>query len=285
MDLWQRNGICADSIRLLGYRRLMKSPFPGMDPYLERYWGDVHHSLIQYTRDHLQPRLPGDLIARIEQRVFLETGSGRLRHIVPDVHLSTTYPKGEEHPDVFREGESALVQPVVFDLDEVEIREGYIEIREADAGKVITVIEFLSPSNKRPGAGRELYLAKQTEVLGSDTSLVEIDLVREGQRVLALPSDDIPFERRQDYLACVSPGWKRRRRELYPMPLRQRLPLLSIPLREKEPRLPLNLQALVDRAYAAGRYHKLDYGTALEPPFTPEHAAWAQTLLTAAGRG
>jgi hypothetical protein len=115
-----------------------------------------------------------------------------------------------------------------LELDEVAIREGYIEIREADAGKVIAVLEFLSPSNKRRGAGQELYLAKQTEVLGSEASLVEIDLVRAGQRVLALPSDDIPFEHRQDYLACVSPGWRRRRRELYPMPLRQRLPLLPI---------------------------------------------------------
>jgi hypothetical protein len=262
----------------------MKSPFPGMDPYLERYWGDVHHSLIQYTRDHLQPRLPDDLIARIEQRVFLEANSGRLRHIVPDVHLSSTNPESEEHPDAFREGESTLVEPVVFELDEVEINEGYIEIREADGGKVITVIEFLSPSNKRRGTGQELYLAKQIEILGSDTSLVEIDLVRAGQRVLALPSDDIPFEHRQDYLACVSPGWKRRRRELYPMPLRQRLPLLPVPLREREPRLPLDLQALVEQAYAAGRYHKLDYRVALEPPLASEDAAWAQTLLTVARR-
>jgi hypothetical protein len=251
----------------------MKSPFPGMDPYLERYWGDVHGRLIVYACDALQPRLPDDLIARIEQRVFLEAGSGRIRPIAPDVHLSTTYPEGEEHPDAFREGETALVEPVVFELDEVEIREGYIEIREAGGGKVVTVVEFLSPSNKRRGAGRQLYLAKQTDVLGSDTSLVEIDLVRAGQRVLALPSDDIPFEHRQDYLACVSPGWKRRRRELYAMPLRQRLPLLPIPLREKEPRLPLDLQALVNQAYAAGRYHKLDYGAAPEPALPSEDAA------------
>jgi hypothetical protein len=138
--------------------------------------------------------------------VFLEAGSGRLRHIVPDVHLATTYRESDEHPDAFREGETALVEPVVFELDEVEIREGYIEIREADGGKVITVLEFLSPSNKRRGAGQELYLAKQAEVLGSDTSLVEIDLVRAGQRVLALPSDDIPFAHRQDCLACAREG-------------------------------------------------------------------------------
>jgi hypothetical protein len=263
----------------------MKSPFPGMDPYLERYWGDVHGRLIVYACDIIQPRLPGNLIARIEQRVFMESDGAHIRHIVPDVCLSTVYPESEEIPDVLHEGDAALAEPVVFELDEAEITERYIEIREADGGKVITVIEFLSPSNKRPGAGQELYLAKRTEVLGSDTSLVEIDLVRAGQRVLALPSDDIPIEHRQDYLACVSPGWNRRRRELYPMPLRQRLPLLPIPLREREPRLPLDLRALVDQAYAAGRYHQLDYRAALKPPLAPEDAAWAQTLLTSTGRG
>jgi len=50
----------------------MKSPFPGMDPFLERHWGDVHATLIVYARDLLQPRLPDDLLARIEQRVFLQ---------------------------------------------------------------------------------------------------------------------------------------------------------------------------------------------------------------------
>jgi len=49
----------------------MKSPFPGMDPYLERYWRDLHQSLIIYTRDELQDRLPPQLRARIEERVYL----------------------------------------------------------------------------------------------------------------------------------------------------------------------------------------------------------------------
>jgi hypothetical protein len=262
----------------------MKSPFPGMDPYLERHWGDVHGRLIVYACDAIQPRLPHDLIARIEQRVFMESNGARIRHTVPDVRLSTEYPESDERPDAFREGETALVEPVVFELDEVEITEGYIEVGEADGGKAVTVIEFLSPSNKRSGTGQEQYLAKQAEVLGSDTSLVELDLVRTGQRVLALSADDIPIEHRHAYLACVSPGWNRRRRELYPMPLRQRLPLLPIPLRQQEPRVPLDLQALVDHAYAAGRYHKLDYGVALDPPLSPEDAAWAAACVEATGK-
>ena len=36
----------------------MKSPFPGMDPYLEEFWPDVHASLIIYARDQLEEQLP-----------------------------------------------------------------------------------------------------------------------------------------------------------------------------------------------------------------------------------
>jgi hypothetical protein len=153
--------------------------------------------------------------------------------------LSRPIPRPKTRAPALREGAAALVEPLVFELDELEVTEGYIEIREGNDGKVITVIEFLSPSNKRRGAGQDQYLQKQAELLASDTSLVEIDLVRSGQRVLALPADQIPIQHRDAYLACVSPGWNRRRRELYPMPLRQRLPVLPIPLRRQEPPLTL----------------------------------------------
>jgi hypothetical protein len=263
----------------------MKSPFPGMDPYLERHWEDVHHRLVQYASDTLQPDLPDDLLARVEQRVFVESYGARIRSIAPDVRIVTAYPApGDSVSSELREDDTALVEPLVFELDELEVTEGYIKIREGNDGKVITVIEFLSPSNKRRGAGQDQYLQKQAELLASETSLVEIDLVRFGQRVLALPADQIPIEHRHAYLACVSPGWNRLRRELYPMPLRQRLPLLPIPLRRQEPPLRLDLQSLIDQAYASGRYHKLDYRIDLDPPLLPEDALWATDLLQAAGK-
>lgn len=48
----------------------MNSPFPGMDPYLERHWEDVHTRLIGYIADELQPQLSDDLIARMEEKVY-----------------------------------------------------------------------------------------------------------------------------------------------------------------------------------------------------------------------
>lgn len=65
----------------------MASPFPGMDPYLERHWRDVHASLVIYARDQLDGRLPRDLRARVEERVFLESTSGVERETYPDVRI------------------------------------------------------------------------------------------------------------------------------------------------------------------------------------------------------
>src|SRR5438067_4781357 len=66
----------------------MPSPFPGMDPYLEAHWRDVHASLIIYTRDALQGVLPGSLRARVEERVLLETPQGLSDHpLYPDVRV------------------------------------------------------------------------------------------------------------------------------------------------------------------------------------------------------
>jgi Protein of unknown function (DUF4058) len=64
----------------------MKSPFPGMDPYLERKWSDVHQRLTVYACDALQETLPGDLIARTEERVYVEREESS-RPIVPDIAI------------------------------------------------------------------------------------------------------------------------------------------------------------------------------------------------------
>lgn len=256
----------------------MKSPFPGMDPYLERQWGDVHHSLIQYARDMLQTALPGDLRARVEERVFLESEPEFRRVIVPDLHVAEVH--RADQTDVAREsGGTVVAEPLVFEVRDEPVTEGYIEIRQRDGGKVVTVLEFLSPANKLGGAGQQQYLEKQDEVLRSDASLVEIDLVRAGNSVVALPSRDLRIKDRADYVACISPGWRRKRRELYAISLRQRLPVLPIPLRENERRIPLDLQALLDHVYDAGRYNDIDYGVELSPSLPPEDALWAADLL------
>ena len=64
----------------------MKSPFPGMDPYLEPYWNDVHVSLLVAIKEALQPILPRALRARAEEQVMLESPEGEpLSKYRPDV--------------------------------------------------------------------------------------------------------------------------------------------------------------------------------------------------------
>src|SRR5262249_43382327 len=96
----------------------------------------------------------------------------------------------------------------------------------------------------------------------------------------------IPEEHRTANLVSVlrgSPGHKRR--ALFVLPLRARLPVLPIPLRYGEKPVPLDLQALMDQCYRNGRYERtIDYRKDCMPPLSAEDAAWADELLREAGR-
>src|SRR6266581_1902665 len=92
-----------DKYRFLFYIAAMKSPFPGLDPYLEARWGDVHQRLITYAADQVGAQLPDDLRARIEERVFVETEAEQIRRIVPDVHV-TQYPPARAGHSQIAEG-------------------------------------------------------------------------------------------------------------------------------------------------------------------------------------
>jgi len=87
-----------------------------MDPYLERHWGDVHHSLIQYARDVLQPALPADLRARVEERVFLESESELQRVVVPDLHVAHVLRETVENTGGYGGGGVAVAEPLVFEV-------------------------------------------------------------------------------------------------------------------------------------------------------------------------
>ena len=66
----------------------MKSPFPGMDPYLERHWGDVHQGIVTYIRDWIQSRLPADLRRTdAESAVYIEIADARRGEYYPGVRV------------------------------------------------------------------------------------------------------------------------------------------------------------------------------------------------------
>ncbi len=258
----------------------MRSPFPGMDPYLEQFWGDVHHTFITYARGALQKELPSDLVARVDERVFVEPFEGEGRNIVPDVRVVE---RGRPPDQRVGTGNGvAVAEPLVVHLEESEpIRQGFIEIIDIKSGRrVVTVIEVLSPSNKTPGPGRDLYVKKQKELRAGGVSLVEIDLLRTGTRVLSVPLDRIPEGYRSAYAACARRGWKPFEIEYYRIPLRDRLPAISIPLRRDDRDVALDLQSLIDQCYESGRYgDDIDYREQPEPPLGIDDATWAGALL------
>ena len=263
----------------------MRSPFPGMDPYLEQYWGDVHHRFITYTCDALQRHLPGGLLARVDERVFVEPSEGRGRNIVPDVRVVE---RGRPQGRGVETGNGvAVAEPLVVHLEQSEpVRQGFIEIIDIKSGRrVVTVIEVLSPSNKIAGPGRDLYLKQQEELRAGGVSLVEIDLLRAGTRVLSVPLDRIPEGHRSAYAACVHRGWKPFEIEYYRIPLRDRLPAIPIPLRRDDSDVALDLQSLIDQCYESGRYgDDINYREQPEPPLASEDAGWANDLLREQGR-
>src|SRR5437660_9201377 len=125
------------------------------------------------------------------------------------------------------------MEPVIVQYDGEPATETYINIVEAGLGqRLVTVIEVLSLANKLRGEGQAQYRQKQRELYGARVSLVEIDLLRRGERVVSVPQALIPRHARTTYQVCVRRGWRPRRFEIYPVPLRKPLPSLRIPLRE-----------------------------------------------------
>src|SRR4051812_17738104 len=127
----------------------MPSPFPGMDPYLEKHWGDVHSSLVIYARNQLQRVLPKDLRSRVEERVVI-AGLGRSRSVYPDVRVIETERKS--HRPARGAARVAVTEPLVIELPDEPETQTFVEVRDLSAdSRVVTVVEVLSPSNKRAG--------------------------------------------------------------------------------------------------------------------------------------
>jgi hypothetical protein len=272
----------------------MQSPFPGMDPYLERHWGDVHQALVTYIRDQLQAALPSDLRARMQERVYVEAPGVRHEYY-PDVRVIERPRRSsgggatavaEPIPSTQADnGAPLLAEPIRISLDTEPVHEGYIEIVDVKSGhRVVTSIEVLSPSNKHAGEGQRLYIQKREDMYRAGVNTVEIDLLRGGDRVLMITPERIPASHRTDYQICVWRASQACSLWVYRAPLRERLPVIAVPLRPSDPDARLDIQAVVDQCYRNGGYDDIDYTDEPEPRLNKADAAWADSLLTEQGR-
>ena len=265
----------------------MKNPFPGMNPYLERYWYDVHTKLVALFSMELNGELPDDLVARSEEYIAIADKSAPYR---ADVTITDDSWRLGLPPvwslDQRGEGNIAVTEPRVVVEKGAERMLRWVEIRE-ESGKLITVIEVLSATNKKPGSGRNDYLRKRADYEAAGVNLVEIDLLRGGPHTVDISEEWVSSARgegeRVDCIVCARRSWIPDRKEVYPISLREKLPTIRIPLRETDPDVPLDLQKMLDRAFETGRYRQLAHQQKLDPPLSPEDQAGADELIASAG--
>lgn len=254
----------------------MPSPFPGMDPFLESQdWDDFHVDWMTELRRAIVRQVRPRYAVKVERRVYVtRVDEKKAEFIVPD----TSIVRGEVDAPMSGGGTATVtaLEPVLLRLPRrEERRQTFLTIRKPETKEIVTVIETLSPDNKRKGKGRRKYLRKRRAVLSSSTHLVELDLLRGGLR---LPMDDpLPAA---DYFAFVSRA-EEPQAEVYAWKLPRRLPEIPIPLADEDPDVRIDLQAVFDTVYdRAGYDYTLDYQAPLQPPLSEDEQRWVAQVLT-----
>lgn len=262
----------------------MVSPFPGMDPYLEQaiFWSEFHSRLIVAIADALAPSLLPQYYVAVETRTYMNGTDEEVLVGIPDaVVLSTLVPSVTVKPETSSAGVATTVRPqsVILPMP-LEVKERYLEIREAGSDAVITVVEVLSPTNKRQGEGRRVYNAKRQAILGSASHLVEIDLLR-AYEPMAMHSMETGSTSTARYRILVSRSEYRPRADLYEFMLRDPIPKFPLPLKDAGEQVMVDLQPLIKGIYERSGYEiRVDYQAPVPPPaLSVEDQAWVNEVL------
>jgi hypothetical protein len=216
----------------------MSSPLPGMDPYLEeeKRWPAFQPLMVHALYQKLLPGLLDRYRARVGERQY--------------------------------SSEQALFTSIVRE----EHRESFIELRQRSDGRLITLIELISPANKITAEGRRVYLDRRAEVKKMSAHLVEIDLVLQGQTLIEYAKDASPP---WDYAAVVTRWTHPDRCEIYSATLPKRLPRFRVPLASDDRDVVLDLQLAVGQAYEQGDFRKsIDYARDPATNLSDENRRW-----------
>jgi hypothetical protein len=221
----------------------MPSPFPGMDPYLEdaALWPAFHKQLVASLYQILLPGLVDRYRARVAQRQYVT--------------------------------EQALFTSIVRE----EHAEELVEVRQRGDGRLVTLIDLATPTNKTSRQGREAYLNRRREAKSQGASLVEIDLVLRGQPLLEYSREGLPD---WDYAVTVTRASQPERYEIYTATLQKRLPRFKLPLATDDRDTVLDLQAAFARSYDQGGFSgKIDYEKDPATPLDDDDEKWVSDLL------
>jgi len=255
-----------------------------MDPFIEAcgLWEDFHPLLIADIHRVLAAMVPDHYFVRLGTRSYValtDTEGKEFKPFLPDVGIPTPEGKRAE-PTASAVAEATETEAITMEaFVSTEYRETYIDIFARDPDKrLVTCIELLSPSNKRRGSeGWELYLRKRQGLLLGAANLVELDLLRGGQRMpmmTAWPTSPYTL------LVCRKQHAPRCR--VWPASFQRPLPRIPVPLSPPDADVQLDLQPLVAAIYARSRYNRdLDYSRPLQPALTGDESAWlAEQLRT-----
>jgi hypothetical protein len=214
-----------------------------MDPYLEDegLWTAFHHQLITSLYQVLLPGLVDRYRARVVQRLY------------------------------------ATEQPLFTSVLREEHQEEYIEVRQRVDGRLITLVDVVSPANKNTERGRQAYLEKRAEGKGQGASLVEIDLVLQGKPMLDYSREGLPD---WDYAVTVTRSTQPDRFEIYTATLQKKLPRFRLPLAGDDRDTVVDLATTFTRSYDQGGFAgKIDYKRDPSTPLSEEDRKWLQEYL------
>ncbi len=255
----------------------MKSPFPGMDPFLEGYlWPDVHNRLAGVISELLAPQIAPKYVARLE----LYTADD----VSPDSEIGIMYPdveilhrKVQEPTMAYGElTTTSITEPtiVIAANQSIKLTIPVVEIRDVAKNRLITAIEILSPVNKR-SPGLEAYREKRMDLHRSGVHVLEIDLLRRGTRALVHPR--MP---KSDYQALLMRVGTQNT-EVWAFDLPEAMPVLPVPLDAPDADVKLDLRLALDLIYERSMYHlSIDYQKDPPPPvLSNELKIWMETML------
>lgn len=265
----------------------MPSPFPGMDPYLEgSVWSDVHLRLATEISVRLALRIRPKYLTRLAtQTVQDRTAGTEIGIMYPDVEIFQRRIPPPRQPVLAGSGVAlAEVAPITPALTipsfNFEVRLVRVEIYDTEHQQLITAIEMLLPINKRePDLTK--YRLKRDRLEAGGVHILEIDLIRRGQRPVMTPR---VYDRQQaataPYLITLTRAGAESL-EVWPVQLQDKLPVVAVPLRTPDPDVPLDLGGALHTIYDQAGYDlSIDYRRTPPPPaFDPATQVWMEQLL------
>jgi hypothetical protein len=253
-----------------------------MDPYLEgELWQEFHSTLINAIRSQLMPKISPKYVALLEKRYVIHTGGADMANgcshasvVYPDVHVVTP---SNEVSSVVQESLVRIAEPLVEIASPMpeEVAQLSIEIRDVAQRRLVTVIEVLSPANKY-GEGKREYEQRRQALLQTSAHLLEIDLLRRGERVTLLHEPPAA-----PYYVYLSRSQRRPMTQIWPLSLREPLPTVPVPLLRPDGDVPLDMQAAVNACFDLVGYERLlDYSVPPPPPeLDAEERAWVAEVV------